>query len=57
MVSQSSSPALIKEIGRILSRPPNKVNYFTLNGKKTKAVTQIEQELKMKDKKYKIFGN
>ena len=57
MVSRSSSQPLIKVIDTIVSKPPNEVNYSTLNGKKMKAVTRIEQELKRKYGKCKIFGN
>ena len=57
MVLQSSSPLFIKVIDEIVSRHPNEVNYSTLNGKKTKAAIQIEQELKMIYGKFKIFCN
>ena len=57
MTPRSPSPPLIKGIDGIVSRHPNEVNYFTLNGKKTKAITRIEQELRMKYGKYKIVCN
>ena len=41
----------------IVSRSPKEVNYSTLNRKKSKAITWIEQELKMKYRKCKIFSN
>ena len=57
MTPSSPSPPLIKGIDGIVSRSPNEVNYSTLNGKKTKATTRIEQELRMKYGKYKIVYN
>ena len=50
-------PAPYLKIDWIISRLPNKVNYFKLNGKKTKAITRIEQELRMKYEKCKIVCN
>ena len=54
MTHRSSSLPLIKWIDWIVSRPPNKVSYLTLYGKKIKAIARIEQELRMKCRKCKI---
>ena len=57
MTPRSPSPPLVKGINGIVSRLSKKVNYSALNGKKTKAITPIEQELRMKYWKWKIVCN
>ena len=51
MTPRSPSPPLIKKIDEIVSRPPNEVNYFALNGKRTETGKHPENETPRKFKK------
>ena len=57
MASRPSSPPLIKGIDGIVSRPPNKVNYSTLNGKRMESGKQPGNEIRQIFQKYGISGN
>ena len=57
MVPRSPSPPLIKGIDGIVSRPPNEVNYSTLNEESMEARKQPENEIRRKFKKLGISGN
>ena len=57
MTHQSSSPPLIKGIDGIISRPPNKVKYSTLNGKRLEAGKQPGNKIRQKYKKHGKSGN
>jgi len=48
MTHRSSSPPLIKGIDGIVSRPPNEVNYPTLNGKRIETEKQSENKIRRK---------
>ena len=52
MTPRSPSPPLIKGIDGIVSRPPNEVNYSTLNGKNMETRKQPGNEIRQKFKKY-----
>ena len=45
MTPRSPSPPLIKGIDWIVSRPPNEVDYSTLNGKRMETGKQPENEI------------
>ena len=53
MAPGSPSPPLIKGINGIVSRPPNEVNYSTLNGKRMEIGKQTENEIRQA---FKIYG-
>ena len=57
MISRSPSPPLIKGIDGIVSRPPNEVNYSTLNSKNMETRIQPGKEKSRKYKKYERSGN
>ena len=52
MAPRAPSPPLIKGIDGIVSRPPNEVNYSTLNGKNMETRKQPGNEIRRKFKKY-----
>ena len=52
MTPRSPSSPLIKGIDGIVSRPPNEVNYSTLNGKRMETGKQPGKEIRRKYKKY-----
>ena len=56
MTPRSPSPPLIKGIDGIVSRPPNEVNYSTLNGKMMKTGKPTRNRIQS-DYKYGISGN
>ena len=47
MTPRSPSPPLIKGIDGIVSRPPNEVNFSTMNGKMMKTGKPIENERRL----------
>ena len=51
------SPPLITGIDGIVSRPPNEVNYSTLNEESMEARKQPGNEIRRKFKKHGISGN
>ena len=57
MTHRLSSPPLIKGIDGIVSRPPNEVNYSTLNAKRMETRNQPGKEKSRKYKKYERSGN
>ena len=57
MTPRSPSPSLIKGIDGIVSRPPNEINYSTLNEKRLKSGEPPENEIRQKYKKLGISGN
>ena len=57
MASRSLFPSLIKGINRIKNRPPDRVNYSTLNEMKMGPGKQIGNEIRQKYGKCKIFRN
>ena len=48
MAQSVSSPPLITGINGIVSRPPNEVNYSTLNGKRMETGKQPENKIRQK---------
>ena len=54
MISRTPSPPLIKGIDWIVSRPPNKDNYSTLNGNSMGTKNQPGKENSRKYRKYRI---
>ena len=52
MRPRTPSPPLITGIDGIVSRPPNEVNYSTLNGKRMETGKQPENKIRRKHKKY-----
>jgi len=52
MAQRGSSPPLITGIDGIVGRPPNEVNYSTLNGKNMETRNQPGNEIRRKFKKY-----
>ena len=56
MAPRAPSPPLIKGIDGIVSRPPNEVNYSTLNEKNMETGKQTGEEIRRKYKKDGISG-
>jgi len=54
MAHRLSSPPLIKEIDGIVSRPPNEVNYSTLNGRMMKTGKPTENRIPINYKNHGI---
>ena len=48
MAQRGSSPPLITGIDGIVGRPPNEVNYSTLNGKRMETGKQPGKEIRQK---------
>jgi len=48
MRQRTPSPTLITGIDGIISRPPNEVNYPTLNGKRIETEKQSENKIRRK---------
>ena len=57
MRQRTPSPPLITGIDGIVSRPPNEVNYSTLNEKRMEPGKQAGKEIRRKYKKHGISGN
>ena len=57
MRQRTPSPPLITGIDGIVSRPPNEVNYSTLNGKRMEICKPPENKIRRKYRKYGISGN
>ena len=57
MTPKSPSPPLIKGIDGIVSRPPNEVNYSTLNGKSMVTRKQPGKKIRQKYRKFGISRN